>query len=384
MTAQYAEYLKDLIIQAGYSNRLKPVVSIEEVEQFEKDFNKQVPNEYKFFLTQVSNGSIGPMYRDLFSLEQLREVNIPNKFDENLPYSQPLSSLVHICDLEEFYPQEYDELLAQDNLLASRQSNLLIIGDRGYSYWQTVIMLGEGEENQIMYLDHLNFCQIINFHKPIGTQETNFLDWYQRLLKELISRNNIDNYGNHYLKSEAEIKQEFVTAESTEQKQNLLYSLDRLPKLTIDTLDFLYALIDDRSIAEIVIQIFLDSYKRPEAVNFSYGIRAFEYVLNHNPSAAIKNIIWLPSAECEKYYDKFVDLLYSTFYNSEELIRYTFIGIEKCSQKQTADIINFAIHKNDDEVFAAIRYYMKDCHDYEEYKAFVDSKLESEYAHLSL
>ncbi len=390
MTEEYAEHLKKLISRAGYSHRLKPVVSMAEVEKFEKKFNKKLPSEYKFFLTQVSNGAIGPHYLDLFSLKRLEEENFCNKIDKSLPYSEPLTSFKPHLDLQMTYPKKYTEwrnnfceppdlFSSEDidkNISVSEQANLLIIGHRGNVDWQIVLMLGEAEENQVRYLDYVNWKSVSKFYTPTGCDNGKFFGWYENLLNELIHRRNIDNYGDQCLKSEREIREKYSTLVALEDKIQWIFSLDRFNHLEPATLDFMYSLIDNKDLDELIIRLFLHTHKRFEPVSLEYGIKAFEYALKYNPAAAARNVLWVPAKFCDKYYDRFIELLYApSFYNSIELIRYLFIGIEKCSNKKTADVMNFAVHKNDDEIFIAIQIYLVNSSDYAEYESFIDSRL---------
>lgn len=78
----HVSYLKSMVTQAGardpshlifganrHKYKLNLPASLKQVRRFEEKHNLLLPEEYKFFLTQIGNGGAGPYY-GLYSLEE--------------------------------------------------------------------------------------------------------------------------------------------------------------------------------------------------------------------------------------------------------------------------------------------------------------------------
>lgn len=184
---------QDLKVFAASSHKyvVGEVAEIDAVLQFESDYNIALPDSYKSFLLHIGNGgksyqnsAAGPGY-GIFPL---------GKNVEEFIYANPEKYLKEDCKLypdmsNDFWEdltrniEENDEISNEDFEAESGKiySGILPIGTQGCTYYYGLVLNGEFK-GQIVNVD-------LDRQKPFFAFESNFLDWYERWLDEIIPEN---------------------------------------------------------------------------------------------------------------------------------------------------------------------------------------------------
>lgn len=184
---------KDLKVFGASSHQytLGETVGIDEILSFENDYNVVLPEDYKAFLLHIGNGGIsyansaaGPGY-GIYPL---------GKNTNELIYENDKQYLKEDCKL---YPEMTDEFWAdlnknieEDDDISTEDfevelgkifSGLLPVGTQGCTYYYALVLNGE-YKGRIVNVDS-------DRQKPYFAFESNFLDWYERWLDQIIPEN---------------------------------------------------------------------------------------------------------------------------------------------------------------------------------------------------
>ena len=362
----HASYLKSLVTQVGardpshlifgadrHKYKLNPPASPEQVRRFEEKHNLLLPEEYKFFLTQIGNGGAGPYY-GLYSLEEAERYTeylettqtAAKQKDEEVPAPAfidrrmtPEDWAVRMEELDNCSDDEYDSLMYK--LCAG----MLVIGTQGCTY-DTVLMCRGSERGKIVYIDW-------NLEPGYGPFFTGmpFLYWYEMYFQEILQDHNLTSYGYLCLKSEEELVKDFCemdkkTGEEDNNmdfpplnKEQLLSSLFRFKTAAAETIDFLVALKEPE----------LDAMRTELLFRFDLhrGREVFEQLLSgSNPDAAICCARRLPEGEKCRYYQPMLQLLYGENITEKNRLLYF---LHDCKCRRAGDIIAFAMDNNNKE-----------------------------------
>ncbi len=156
----------------------------EVITNFEQEYNLDLPNCYKAFLTQVGNGNnikgfrnsaAGPFY-GIYPFAS----NIDELIENPKPYLQKecrLFPLMTDRQWDELIGAEDDEVY--DEWLGNLFAGILPIGSQGCTYIHGLVLNGI-YKGKVVNLD-------LSIQKPHFCFEDNFLDWYERWLDEIIS-----------------------------------------------------------------------------------------------------------------------------------------------------------------------------------------------------
>ena len=170
---------------------LEETANNDQILKFEKDYNLELPEDYRAFLLHIGNGgksyqnsAAGPGY-GIFPL---------GKNVEEFIYANPEKYLKEDCQLypnmtNEFWEnltrniEENDEISNEDFEAESGKiySGILPIGTQGCSYYYGLVLNGEFK-GRVVNVD-------LDRQKPFFAFESNFLDWYERWLDEIIPEN---------------------------------------------------------------------------------------------------------------------------------------------------------------------------------------------------
>lgn len=184
---------QDLKVFAASSHEyiIGEVAGIDAVLQFESDYNIALPDSYKSFLLHIGNGgksyqnsAAGPGY-GIFPL---------GKNVEEFIFANPEKYLKEDCKLypdmsDDFWEdltrniEENDEISNEDFEEESGKiySGILPIGTQGCTYYYGLVLNGEFK-GRVVNVD-------LDRQKPYFVFESNFLDWYERWLDEIIPEN---------------------------------------------------------------------------------------------------------------------------------------------------------------------------------------------------
>ena len=205
----------------------KPL-SMEAVEQFEKKYNVSLPEDYKWFLTQVGNGGIeykesvvgnsgaGPLY-GLFYLDH------PHQFLED-PSTGFLTketlydeSWHHDDWFQRFYTDVDDSSdKAYEEECAKALSGILAIAYGGCSHFAGIVLNGKDRGRILNVYEEIEYCP--HFYK-----EHTFLEWYENWLDGVISGELIFESGNVSLSEESCIQRFQSDSSSHQQLVSLSY-----------------------------------------------------------------------------------------------------------------------------------------------------------------
>lgn len=243
-------------------------INLEVILKFENQFNIQLPDCYKTFLTQIGNGgnsnldsAAGPFYGiyplgenidELVESAQLylsKEVKIYPTMSKS--YWQELVKKIN--EDEEISDEEYDQELG--NIF----SGILPIGSQGCTYFHGIILNGNNK-GKVVNLD-------ISMQKPKFTYEDNFLDWYERWLDEIISGDLLQDGSNWFGYSKGGSEEILVKEYSHADLDNKLIILNGilnkklLNKKTYNFLEQEYLVESNEKLRRILLEILFKSDK---------------------------------------------------------------------------------------------------------------------------
>lgn len=216
--------------------------SLKMVLEFEKTYAIRLPECYKAFLLEIGNGGVssqnsaaGPYYGIYPLGESVNEliyyntekylknecVIFPKMTDENW---KNLTKNIEENDQISDYEFEVE--------LGTLWGGILPIGSQGCTYLQGIVLNGEFK-GRVVNLD-------IDRQKPQFTFETNFLDWYERWLDEVISGELITKtpswFGYTKGGTEEELLKSLLESKNIEEKMDNLGGLLNKNKLKDHTL----------------------------------------------------------------------------------------------------------------------------------------------------
>ncbi len=365
LTKEYATYLKQLIIKAGkvdaereffgahtYQYKINEVATLNEIQEFEKEYNITLPKEYVFYLTEVSNGGAGPHY----GLNTLKKSS-PD-ISENYKTFNKKRDDIHIITTsitnDEWNENinTLDELDNDDyeNYESYMKSSLLEIGSQGCSY-ANILMLGKEDAGRMMYVDWN-----MNENQPPHDLKKGFLKWMEDFFNEVIVDNKLSSYGYIFLKTEKEVRDEYPSAKDYEEKRELLNSLYRYKKLTNETLSFLEKIVydnleDNKTLSHALRTLLYDG---------DYGMKAFDYAVENNSYIATECAFDIPEKKYNEYYKKMLKILYSDT-NIKAATLVSFLG--ECDCRKAKDIHEYAQNINDKYQLKLTIYTMGKCPD---------------------
>jgi len=216
---------------SSHQYQLNDPATKEEVSKFEEKYSIHLPACYKSFILQVGNGGIshansaaGPFY-GIYPLD--KNVN-------ELIYDNPEKYLKNNCviypGMSDQYWKTLNEHVDNNNDISDEDfekelgkiyGGILPIGSQGCSYLHGIILHG-AYKGRVVNLD-------IDGQKPQFAFESNFLDWYERWLDEVISGELLKEgpswFGYSMGGSDSEIIHAFINADTIQQKADCLESI---------------------------------------------------------------------------------------------------------------------------------------------------------------
>jgi hypothetical protein len=184
---------KDLKVFGADSHKyfVGETVNNEEILKFEKDYTIELPEDYKAFLLHIGNGGIsyansaaGPGY-GIYPLGK----NTNELIYENTELYLKEEARIYPKMTNEFWSdlnkniEDNDDISTEefDLELGKIFSGLLPVGTQGCTYYYALVLNGEFK-GRIVNVDS-------DRQKPYFAFESNFLDWYERWLDEIIPEN---------------------------------------------------------------------------------------------------------------------------------------------------------------------------------------------------
>ncbi|MEZ4809665.1 MAG: SMI1/KNR4 family protein [Allomuricauda sp.] len=173
----------------NHKYKLYPPVSQSSVEVFEKEYRVHLPECYRAFVLNVGNGGIsyqdsgaGPFYGIYALGDHLNELvyGDPKAF---LVKNFLLSPEMSETTWENLTKTLWDEYISNEDYyteLGKIYGGIMPLGAQGCTYLHGLVLNGPFR-GRVLNLD------MAAEQKPQFTYESNFLDWYERWLDEIIS-----------------------------------------------------------------------------------------------------------------------------------------------------------------------------------------------------
>lgn len=172
----------DVFGSKKHQYNLNKPLSSEEIELFEIINNIKIPFEYRMFLSTLGNGGAGPYY-GIYGLDLHKKdkyLSEPCKICPSLS-DWDWQSITSFRDDNSITDNEYDK--SYESLF----QGMLPIGTQGSTYNMMLIVNGD-YYGRIVYADE-------DLQKPFFTYESNFLDWYERWLEEILQEYTMNWFG---------------------------------------------------------------------------------------------------------------------------------------------------------------------------------------------
>lgn len=247
--------IKDKLIKAKYTDVKLKVFGAErhkyilgkplydeDILKFEKEYDLKLPESYKAFLLHIGNGGIsysdsgsGPFY-GIYPLG-----NNVSELIENTKYLK--RNCVLYPDMTDAYWKDLTKKVDEndisdedyENELGKIYSGILPLGSQGCTYIHALVLNGE-HKGRVVNID-------LDQQKPRFTFESNFLDWYERWLDEVISGDLIKDtpswFGYKMGGSEEEILKLYFLTSDNKTKINCLEGLLNKQKLESETIQII-------------------------------------------------------------------------------------------------------------------------------------------------
>ena len=204
--------------------RLDSPIDITEVEVFEKKCNISLPDGYKIFLTQIGNGGnerksqvdnsgAGPDY-GIYKLGYKRHfiADPASGYLAKEPFFNSKTTREDWDKISENMPEDISDD-EYDKEFARVYAGILTIGACGCAGYMGIMLSGEDAGRIVYIYDEIEYC-------PSFDIETNFLDWYENWLDNIISGQSFKN-GKPY-GTEAEQFDRYENVENAH-KTNIVY-----------------------------------------------------------------------------------------------------------------------------------------------------------------
>ena len=318
---------KDLEVFGASSHKyhLNPPVSEAEVLTFEKKYGVQLPECYRAFMLTIGDKNAerlkmiaGPYY-GLFDFDRAQEQFL---LGDGTPYLKAPCALSPDMTQEEWealsdpllmseeedegfenYEQEEDKTQTEEDYTQQCGKvfdGLLPLGSQGCAHYHALILTGPYAGRVV----NVNW----DFLKPVFAFETNFLDWYERYLDEVISGQLIDDrftwFG--YYRGEAvevllnEYEQTTDRKTQTDCLEGVYHKKPPLSDTILDKVEALIALNnEDRNfLIEILTQ---SSYKRAKPY--------LQDLVTEKPKKVFQYIWWYAQDHCADWVPTVKELL---------------------------------------------------------------------------
>lgn len=315
----------------------KPATT-EEIEEFETEYLIELPNCYKEFLLGIGNGGngfansgAGPFY-GIYPLGK----NIDDLIYYNTKKYLKLETVLYPKMTDEFWKKinskiEQDENISDDDYeieIGNIYKGILPIGSQGCTYIHGIIIKGK-HKGKVINLD-------LDRQKPQFTFEDNFLDWYERWLNEIISKDLLQEkvswFGYNIGGTPQELISRFSSSQSLSEKTDYLNGL--LNKKIIDT--------------NTLIQIEKECKKNDGDIknkllgilcihNYEKSKKYLSELSENDFLTFLKYIYWYAKEKCVEWFQVLIDNR-EKINDEEETFRfYTYVLIE--TKKEIKDII---------------------------------------------
>lgn len=154
----------------GHHYRMNPVLSVDNLTEFEREFDVQLPRDYADFLTQIGDGGIGPYY-GLYSLRESVADDPAHKCRAFLASPFPLTEYFNPCD--------EDDNLTDDDFFDDRYiCGSIVLSHQGCGYYDRLVITGP-QAGQVWSDGRVS-------DQGIAPLDCDFFTWYYRWATDAI------------------------------------------------------------------------------------------------------------------------------------------------------------------------------------------------------
>lgn len=218
---------------------MRQTATAQEIAKWEEAHGAKLPEDYTRFLMEIGNGGAGPYY-GIYSLD--KATSYSEKEALSYPcvlYPKMEKGQCH-CLVE---PLISDRDISDEEYNAARSKilgGMLCFGTQGCEYDMYLVLQGP-HRGRVVYTSDFH-----PDHPFFFVYETNFLDWYERWLDELIADYEISWFGTRMAGDEKTLIQVYRKATSNDEKQEALDGLFKFKHLSPTTIGFLKKVADNR------------------------------------------------------------------------------------------------------------------------------------------
>ena len=350
---------KDLEVFGASSHKyhLNPPVSEAEVLAFEEKYGVSLPEDYRDFVQTIGDANAqkletmaGPYYGlsafgtqvdDLLYEGSEIYLKAPCALSPDMTQEE-WEKLSAPLELEDFEDEDDEKdgyvIEVEDNYIEECGKvfgGLLPLGSQGCAYYHALMLNGQYAGRGV----NVNWDLL----KPVFAFETNFLDWYERYLDEVISGQLLDKrptwFGYHRGEPAEELLNEY---EQTTDRKTQIDCLDgvyhKRPPLSDGILDKVEALIAlNNEDKDFLIKILtLSSYERAKPY--------LHTLVTEKPKKVFQYIWWFAKDHCADWVSAVKELLPTI--NDEEMFNFATYLLTEATDNFEEDILPFTNNVN--------------------------------------
>ena len=322
---------------------LNPPVSEAEVLAFEKKYGVSLPEDYRAFVQTIGDANaqkldtmVGPYYGlyafgtqvdDLLYKGSETYLKAPCALSPDMTQEEweALSSPLLMDEEEEEYTQQCGKVFG----------GLLSLGSQGCAYYHALVLTGPYAGRVV----NVNWDLL----KPVFAFETNFLDWYERYLDEVISGQLLDDrptwFGYHRGEAAEVLLTEYEQTNDrktqTDCLEGVYHKRPPLPDAVLDKVEALIALNNEDR--DFLIEILtLSSYERAQPY--------LEALVTEKPKKVFQYIWWYAQDHCADWMPTVKELLPTI--TDEEMFNFATYLLTEATDNFEEDILPFTNNIN--------------------------------------
>ena len=327
----------------AHQYHLNPPVSEAEVLAFEEKYGVSLPEDYRAFVQTIGDANaqkldtmVGPYYGlyafgtqvdDLLYKGSETYLKAPCALSPDMTQEEweALSSPLLMDEEEEEYTQQCGKVFG----------GLLSLGSQGCAYYHALVLTGPYAGRVV----NVNWDLL----KPVFAFETNFLDWYERYLDEVISGQLLDDrptwFGYHRGEAAEVLLTEYEQTNDrktqTDCLEGVYHKRPPLPDAVLDKVEALIALNNEDR--DFLIEILtLSSYERAQPY--------LEALVTEKPKKVFQYIWWYAQDHCADWMPTVKELLPTI--TDEEMFNFATYLLTEATDNFEEDILPFTNNVN--------------------------------------
>lgn len=319
----------------GHKYRTNGPIPTRDLLALEQRYGITLPDDYRLFMQEIGAGA-GPFYglydprqhaADLVTDSQV--LRRPNQWKPGMN-DEEWAALTLPFEPDDMSDVDFDQ--ATDALFAG----LLALGTQGCTYYHALVLSGD-YRGRVVNLDEER-------NPPKFAYESNFLDWYERWLDEILDgtllREGPTWFGYQRGGTEAELMAGFQTATDFNKQREYLVGLTRLPAVNSDTLDQLTLAYTspDPGVSEQALQCLTQ-------FGYSRARPLLQALWLTEPLRVAKLVYWYAKEHAEDWVTE-ISTVFTTPNPDPELFRFASYLAQTCTTGLTKLIQPFVMHPN--------------------------------------